>query len=162
MPKICLGHQLLAEALGGKVEATDNHEIGLFAVSATEKGNERPLLKNIPDPTLWVNVHLAEIARLPEKAIILAHSKACPNHIMQVGDLAFSCQFHPEVCENTVTDWMNIPGIPDTLNKLLGTSGVKKIHHTIEDHLSQHKLVAGQLFDNWLDIVFANHTNSKG
>ena len=25
---ICLGHQLLAEALGGKAERTDNHEIG--------------------------------------------------------------------------------------------------------------------------------------
>lgn len=151
---ICLGHQLLAEALGGKVEATDNYEIGLHSVSATEHGRDHPLLENIPDPSLWVNVHLAEVTQKPVVAIVLAESEKCPNHIMQVGEFAFSCQFHPEVCEHTVPNWMEIPDIPEALNELLGTEGVSNFHQSIEDYLSQHKQAASQLFDNWLNIVF--------
>jgi GMP synthase-like glutamine amidotransferase len=35
---ICLGHQLLAEALGGEAKKTDNHEIGLFEIKPTTEG----------------------------------------------------------------------------------------------------------------------------
>jgi len=43
---ICLGHQLVAEALGGRAEKTDNYEVGLFGIEPTEEGINHPLLKN--------------------------------------------------------------------------------------------------------------------
>ena len=39
---ICLGHQLVAEALGGKAERTDNHEVGLFEIKPTKEGLNHP------------------------------------------------------------------------------------------------------------------------
>lgn len=151
---ICLGHQLLAEALGGKAEPTEAQEIGLFPITATAAGIEHPLLKNLPQPSLWVNVHRAEVTRLPAQAIVLARSEVCPNHVMQVGDWAYSCQFHPEVCEHTVSEWMKIPGIPEALHDLLGQPGVDDFEHSIAAHLQQHNAAAKQLFHNWLDLVY--------
>lgn len=151
---ICLGHQLLADALGGKTEATEHHEIGLFPISPTAAGVGHPLLKDLPQPSLWVNVHRAEVTRLPPRAIVLADSELCPNHVMQIGSSSFSVQFHPEVCEHTVEGWMKIPGIPEALHELLGQQGVEYFHASIANYLTTHNNAAKQLFRNWLNIVF--------
>ena len=58
---ICLGHQLVAEALGGRAEKTDNYEVGLFGIEPTEEGLNHPLLKNFKKSDKWVNVHLVEV-----------------------------------------------------------------------------------------------------
>lgn len=151
---ICLGHQLLADALGGQTAPAARHEIGLFAIEATADGVNHPLLKDLPQPSLWVNVHRAEVVHPPPGARVLARSEACANHVMQVGEQAFSCQFHPEVCAHTVDAWMRIPGIPEALHDLLGESGVNCFRSSIAEHLAQHNLAARQLFRNWLEIVY--------
>lgn len=151
---ICLGHQLLADALGGKAEPTEQHEIGLFPVTPTAAGRDHPLLTDLPRPALWVNVHRAEVTRAPTGATVLARSDVCANHAMQVGECAFSVQFHPEVCDHTVEQWMQIPGIPEALHDLLGTEGVDYFRSSIADHLATHNSAAQQLFHNWLDIVY--------
>jgi len=151
---ICLGHQLLAEAIGGEVQPTKHHEVGLFEIKPTSSGFKHPLLHNLPNPSLWVNVHLAEVTRTPPKAIILAKSKNCSNHIMQIGENAFSCQFHPEVCEETVNNWLKIPGIPEALEELLGIDGTEYFKNSIEEHLLSHNSTALILFENWCKLVF--------
>lgn len=151
---ICLGHQLLAEALGGVVQRTDQHEIGLFEVVPTTAGQNHPLLHNLPKPSLWVNVHLAEVTRAPKDAIILAESETCKNHIMQIGENAFSCQFHPEVCNATVKDWLQIPGIPEELVRLLGVEGSEYFKTSIDEYLESHNAAALVLFENWIKLVF--------
>ncbi|MFT5221356.1 MAG: GMP synthase-like glutamine amidotransferase [Planctomycetota bacterium] len=152
---ICLGHQLLAEAMGGEVSKTDAPEIGLVEIRPTTAGINHPLLQELPEPALWVNVHLAEVTKPPPGAIVLAESQACANHLMQLGETAFSCQFHPEVDKQTVADWMTIPGIPEAMQDLIGEAGVDEFHRSIEDYRHSHNLAARQLFDNWLDIVYA-------
>ena len=115
---ICLGHQLLAEALGGKAGKTDNYEVGLFEIRPTKEGQDHPLLKDFDFSVKWVNVHLVEVTQAPEESRVLASSNHCKNHIMQVSENAFSCQFHPEVCNHTFEGWMCIPGIPMALGAL--------------------------------------------
>ena len=151
---ICLGHQLLADALGGEVRATEAFEIGLHDIAPTEAGQDHVLLANLPRPTRWVNVHRAEVSRLPPGATILAASGLCANHAMQVGDAAFSVQFHPEVCEHTVDAWLEIPGIPETMVSLLGTDAVEDFTSKVESHRVEHNRSAAQLFDNWLELVY--------
>jgi GMP synthase-like glutamine amidotransferase len=151
---ICLGHQLLAQAMGGTVEATQQHEVGLFEIKPTEDGVGHPLLANLPQPSVWVNVHMAEVTQKPEHAIILAKSEACHNQIMQVGLNAYSCQFHPEVCSHTVSGWMQILGIPEALEKLLGMDGLAHFKASVADSLGQHNVAALQLFENWNRLVF--------
>jgi GMP synthase-like glutamine amidotransferase len=151
---ICLGHQLLAEAMGGSAGPTEDHEFGLIEVSPTAAGVNHPFLAGLPKPSLWVNAHRAEVTQPPPQAVILAQSEKCANHIMQVTELAYSCQFHPEVCEHTVTEWMKIPGIPEALNDLLGEQGVNYFRSSIADYLDRHNRAADQLFRNWLNLVY--------
>jgi GMP synthase-like glutamine amidotransferase len=151
---ICLGHQLLAEAMGGKVDKTERYEVGLFEVSPTAQGLNHQLLQDIPSSSQWVNVHLAEVVKAPEQAVILATSSHCDNHIMQLGENAFSCQFHPEVCDHTVEQWMQIPGILETLGGLLGAEGLAYFKSSIEDNLLANNAASLTLFRNWCGLVF--------
>ena len=151
---ICLGHQLLAEALGGKAEKADNHEVGLFEITPTIEGQNHPLLNGFDSSEKWVNVHLVEVTEAPQGSRILASSNQCKNHIMQVSENAYSCQFHPEVCSHTFEGWMCIPGIPEALEDLLGAKGLSDFESEVEKNLKSNRKASHTLFKNWCDIVF--------
>ena len=151
---ICLGHQLLAEALGGKAERTDNHEVGLFEIRPTKEGINHPLLKGFDASDKWVNVHLVEVTQAPKESSILASSNQCMNHIMQASENAYSCQFHPEVCSHTFEGWMGIPGIPAALEDLLGAKGLIDFESEVEKNLKTNQKASHTLFKNWCEIVF--------
>jgi hypothetical protein len=70
-----------------------------------------------------------------DAAQVLAHSEACANHIIQVSDIVYSCQFHPEVNNQTVDGWIQIAGIPEVKEKLLGKTDVKQFHSSISNYL---------------------------
>ena len=151
---ICLGHQLLAEALGGKAEKADNHEVGLFEITPTIEGQNHPLLNGFDSSEKWVNVHLVEVTEPPQGSRILASSNQCMNHIMQVSENAYSCQFHPEVCSHTFEGWMCIPGIPEALEDLLGAKGLSDFEGEVEKNLKSNRKASHTLFKNWCGIVF--------
>ena len=151
---ICLGHQLLAEALGGKAEKADNHEVGLFEITPTIEGQNHPLLNGFDSSEKWVNVHLVEVTEAPQGSRILASSNQCMNHIMQVSENAYSCQFHPEVCSHTFEGWMCIPGIPEALEDLLGVKGLSDFESEVEKNLKSNRKASHTLFKNWCGIVF--------
>ena len=157
---ICLGHQLVAEALGGKAEKTDNYEVGLFAIEPTEKGLNHPLLKNFKKSDKWVNVHLVEVVEAPKEAVILATSDICQNHVMQLGEFAYSCQFHPEVCEHTLDGWLKIPGIPEAIEDLLGVGSLNHFKSSITENLPSNNAASLTLFENWCNLVF-NSSNTN-
>jgi GMP synthase-like glutamine amidotransferase len=151
---ICLGHQLLAEALGGKADKADNHEVGLFEITPTIEGQNHPLLNGFDSSEKWVNVHLVEVTEAPQGSRILASSNQCKNHIMQVSENAYSCQFHPEVCSHTFEGWMCIPGIPEALEDLLGAKGLSDFEGEVEKNLKSNRKASHTLFKNWCGIVF--------
>ncbi len=150
---ICLGHQLLAEAMGGKADNTGQYEVGLFEIKPTKEGLNHPLLRNLKDSEKWVNAHLVEVTKTPKNAVVLATSNNCKNHIMQVGQNAYSCQFHPEVCSHTLDGWMKIPGVPDFFEKL-SVNGLEDLTRSITENLELNNKASLTLFNNWCDLVF--------
>ncbi len=74
---ICLGHQLLAEALGGKVGAMARPEVGLADVTLTAEGRRDPILAGFPATIESFQWHGAEVSTVPEGAVILAANAAC-------------------------------------------------------------------------------------
>ena len=83
---ICFGHQILARALGGRVEKFK----GGWAVGATEyrMSDGRRLTLNA-----W---HQDQVVKRPPGARVLASAPACENAILAYGDTALSFQPHPE------------------------------------------------------------------
>ncbi len=87
---ICLGSQLLAEALGAKVYRNEVNEIGFFPVTITGDA----LLKQVPEQWMVFHWH-GDTFDLPEGAVLLASSSACKNQAYRKGRCV-GLQFHPE------------------------------------------------------------------
>ena len=92
---ICLGHQLIAHALGGKVVKGKSAEYGISKIEVDEPG---ALLSGLPKTfNAWVS-HFDEVAKMPPGFVRLAHSDTCPVEAMENRKKKiYSVQFHPEV-----------------------------------------------------------------
>jgi GMP synthase-like glutamine amidotransferase len=102
---ICLGGQLLAETLGGEVTSgSPCGEKGTLPVFLTKAGTESPLFTGIEPEFFSFQWHNDSFA-IPEQAIHLAFSPACPGQAFQIGASAFGIQFHPEVNRDIIADW---------------------------------------------------------
>ena len=92
---ICLGSQLLAEALGAKVYPNKEKEIGFFPVIKTAAGKQDELFMAVPESWNVFHWH-GDTFDLPEGASLLFTSIACHNQAFRKGN-CIGIQFHPEV-----------------------------------------------------------------
>lgn len=91
---VCFGHQILAEALGGKVEKSDR---GWGCGIHTYSVDQRPAWMDEAKETIAIQaLHQDQVVELPEGATVLAHSEFCPYAALAYGETAMSVQPHPE------------------------------------------------------------------
>jgi len=101
---ICLGTQLLAAAIGGKVTRAKIVEIGAKEIFPSEAAASDSIFNfsgSLP-VTQW---HEDEVSVLPPGAVTLASSPACANQIYRVGQNSYGVQFHPEADLGIVAKW---------------------------------------------------------
>jgi GMP synthase (glutamine-hydrolysing) len=101
---ICLGGQLLAAAMGGRVASGRWEERGALHVTLTDEGRRDRLFRGIPDTFRTFQWH-HDSFDLPPGAVLLASSEACPHQGFRIGESAWGVQFHPEVTEEIIRDW---------------------------------------------------------
>jgi GMP synthase (glutamine-hydrolysing) len=92
---ICYGMQLLAQALGGRVERSARREYG-HATLHIDRAES--LLANLPSSiSVWMS-HGDQVTALPPDFVTLAHSDTCPYAaIAHPARKIYALQFHPEV-----------------------------------------------------------------
>jgi GMP synthase (glutamine-hydrolysing) len=93
---VCLGHQLLAEALGGKAGPADELEIGFVDVNIAPAGQTDIILRGIPWTSPMFQKHTYEVKELPPGAQTLASSDRCGIQIYRVGMRTYGFQYHFE------------------------------------------------------------------
>ncbi|MBG9795480.1 amidotransferase [Paenibacillus dendritiformis] len=98
---ICLGAQLLAEALGGRVYQNKEKEIGWFPVTLTEKSRQSSFFKELPDIFVPFHWH-GDTFALPPGAKHIARSPGCENQAFEYGDCAIGLQFHLESTDSSI------------------------------------------------------------
>jgi len=101
---VCLGGQLLAAALGAKVESCRWEEIGNFHVTLTEEGGRDRLFCGVPKRFAAFQWH-HDSFDIPPGGNLLAYSAACPHQAFRIGARAWGVQFHPEVTEEIIRTW---------------------------------------------------------
>ncbi len=92
---ICLGAQLIANALGAKVKANPYKEIGWFPVKKV-MWSANPIADILPFSFTTFHWH-GETFDIPEKAKLIFSSEACLNQSFIYGDKTVAFQFHMEV-----------------------------------------------------------------
>ena len=153
---LCLGHQLLAEALGGKCGPAEHPEIGVQKVQLTDDGLTGVIFDALPEAFSCLQWHSAEVKRMPAGAICLATSPDCAVQAMSWGPRAYSMQFHLEVEADTVENWAAIPSYAEDLETALGKNGVVELKVACENNMSEFSQLAERFYINWLQ------TSAKG
>jgi len=94
---VCYGHQLLAHALGGRVDYLPaGREIGTQTISRLGEDAALDALQRLPAQFAAHTTHLQSVLEAPAGARVLARSAQDAHHILAYGTRAFSTQFHPE------------------------------------------------------------------
>ncbi|WP_310391608.1 type 1 glutamine amidotransferase [Hymenobacter sp.] len=106
---ICLGAQLLAEALGAEVRPNPEPEIGFWTVRFSAKALEHPLLRGWPEKATVLHWHL-DTFTVPPGAIRVGMSAGCATQGFVWGDGIIGLQFHPEMTVPMVEQLLEYEG----------------------------------------------------
>lgn len=116
---VCLGHQLMIEALGGKCAKLPTPEISVSDITRT---GPDPIFDRLPKtfPVLKWNGVAAET--LPDGVTVLASSPSCEVQAIRYGKCAWGVQFHPEITSELIADWMKDPANKECALNWLGSA----------------------------------------
>lgn len=98
---ICLGHQIIATALGAKLESGRCSEIGFAPIKRVAKDDYFHMWSSQMNVLNWHN----DVVSLPEGGQLLASSKYTPNQAFRYKS-ALGLQFHLEVTPTLLDEWL--------------------------------------------------------
>ena len=150
----CLGHQLLAQALGGEVGPAAEPEIGIMEVELTEAGRASPIFEGVPAVHSCLQWHGAEVLRAPSGAQTLAASRACAVQALGYAGHAFSIQYHIEITGDTVPQWGDVPAYEQALEQAMGKGALSEFEARAADHMADLNHSARCIYDNFMRIVY--------
>lgn len=94
---VCYGHQLMAHALGGRVDyLPGGREIGTLPIELLPEAAHDALTAQLPSVFRAHTTHEQSVLEAPKDARVLARSARDPHHLIRYGENAVSVQFHPE------------------------------------------------------------------
>lgn len=100
---ICLGAQLIAQALGADVAPGPEKEIGWGPIALSDVGQQSVLAPFAKVPVLHWH---GDNAALPPGAVNLASTRACPHQAFAIGDTILALQFHIEADPARIEQWL--------------------------------------------------------
>lgn len=129
---VCFGHQLVAQALGGKTEsANEGWGVGVHTSALVhQKDYMQPSLEEVK---VLVS-HKDQVTVLPPGAELLAASEFCPNAMFQLGEHIVCIQGHPEFNKHYSQALMNLR------EKILGEATFLQGIRSLEEPLDSDTL----------------------
>ncbi len=147
---ICLGAQLLAAALGGKVSKNPQKEIGWFPVTLTGEGMKSMIFDSLPSSFMTFHWH-EDTFSIPQGAKRLAESNACANQAFSLGDDFLGLQFHPEITWKSLAGMEGASGSEPIKGKFVQTS--KEIMKG-KEFIGKNNIVMERILENFLESGF--------
>jgi GMP synthase-like glutamine amidotransferase len=149
---ICLGHQLIAHALGGEVGPADKPEWGFCPVNLAPPGQTDTLLAGVPWAHRQFQMHQQEVRKLPEGATPLISSPACKVQAFKVGLRTYGFQFHFEFTREMID-----AAIRDSANQQdLTAAGLTTAQASAQlaEHFDTFDRVGTRLINNFAAFMF--------
>ncbi len=146
---LCLGAQLLSEAIGGKVRKMKTPEIGVLEISIIDNNS---LFQGLNKKIKVLQWHSYEAYDLPTETNLLASSPECKAQAFS-SDNAFGLQFHVEQTNETVPQWACVPEYKSALESTLGQNALQKFKNDVEKNLKTFNYSAKTIYDNFKKII---------
>jgi GMP synthase-like glutamine amidotransferase len=133
---VCLGAQLLADALGARVYRNAEKEIGWLPIELTEQGQGSALFGFLPERIEVFHWH-GDTFELPPGAVHLARSQGCANQAFLWDGRLLGLQFHVETTQESLRELVEhgaddiVPGpFVQSAERMLAASGedCERIH----------------------------------
>ena len=102
---ICLGSQLVAAALGSKVYASSEKEIGFLPGEVYKEALAHPFFDHFNNPYTVFHWH-GDTFDLPQNALLVASSGVCKHQAYLIGNQVLGLQFHLEMNETVMEDML--------------------------------------------------------
>ncbi|EPJ50714.1 MAG: hypothetical protein OFPI_19530 [Osedax symbiont Rs2] len=130
---ICFGHQLIAQALGGKVQKSDKG--WSLGVTEYQIHNKMPWITDDSDRFAIQAYHQDQVIELPKDTQVVAASDFCPYAALNFNGRAISFQGHPEfAAQYTKALLINRRGLK-MLPRELSTQAIENIDKPIDQSL---------------------------
>jgi GMP synthase (glutamine-hydrolysing) len=147
----CLGAQLLAASLGGKVFPGPKPEVGMLPVSMAPGAADDPVFADFPPQILTFQWH-GDTFSLPSGSVLLASSPSFPHQAFRWGERAYGVQFHLEVSLDMAREWLQVPEYAQSLNQALGRDAAAGLLEQFGKHEKRLRGQGRRLFERWLDL----------
>ena len=146
---VCLGAQLIAAALGGKVAPMAAPEVGWKQVKLAFPGQTDVLLQGIAWDSMQFHLHGQEVTALPPDSTPLAGSKQCKNQAFRVGTKTYAFQYHFEWDASDIGIVAKDP--------LIAKAGEKpdQILAQQAEHFASYRRLGDRLCENLAVLLFA-------
>ncbi|MEQ9096046.1 MAG: type 1 glutamine amidotransferase [Phycisphaerales bacterium] len=120
---LCMGHQLIARALGGEVEKLPQMSLGFEPVELTVAGQTETMLAGVPWKVAMFQSHEHHVAQAPPGATVLAKSGTTPVECFKAGIRTYGFQYHFEFDRPGITRHVSVlkkikGDLPMTLDEL--------------------------------------------
>ena len=93
----CYGIGVLGSVVGATIDRAHGEPVGAISIALTADGHRDPLFAGLPAVFDAFGGHKEAAAELPDHAVRLASSPACPVQAFRVGANVYATQFHPEL-----------------------------------------------------------------
>lgn len=150
---LCLGHQLIATALGGKIERLPQPEIGFHRLSLTIPGQTETMLAGVPWDTDVFFSHAYAVTTPPPGAVVLAASERSRVGIFRVGMRTYGFQHHLEA------DQPMIEAISGEASGLMGLAGLSAaaLGAQVDQHYAMFARASDRICVNLATYAFPYH-----
>jgi GMP synthase-like glutamine amidotransferase len=127
---LCMGHQLIARALGGEVQKLPKMSLGFESVELTVAGQTETMLAGMPWKLPMFQSHSYHVSKAPPGATVLAKSATTPVESFKAGIRTYGFQYHFE---------FDRPGITRHYSSLKKTDAeLPQTLEQIEAQLNEH------------------------
>ncbi len=154
---VCLGAQLMAHALGGRVypcyvgdPPVRHREVGWGAVTFAMSPDLEPILAGMNQSEVVLHWH-GDTFDLPGGATRLASTPACENQMFRFGRRAFALQFHVDVTAADVQRWVREDS--DFVLAANGPDGAKRILADTDLYMPRYEQVGDRLIRRILEAA---------
>lgn len=129
---VCFGHQLVADAFGGKIMKNPRgRELGTTEVRLTDAGHADPLFEGLGPVLTIQESHSDVVALIPEGSTILAQNQMSEVQALAVNDHVHGVQFHPEFDADIVRGYVEARAADLAAER--GEAGLQTLREQIRD-----------------------------